>query len=197
MELATIALSERARPAVTAEMELRCPRRSPTRCRVDTIGGDIQVYDIRGAVQAESGGGLIQMDRIGSDVSAKTGGGEIRLREYRRIDPMFLRRWIDSSRSRGKESWLETAGGDIFVRESGGPIHTSTAGGNIRCSAQLPWSRRALPADGSKSCKRMASCWPTTRADRFRWVSAPGVRRRIGGRKHSAARIFGLAARRY
>ena len=32
----------------------------------------------------------------------------------------------------GKESWLETAGGDIYVRESGGPIHTLTAGGNIQ-----------------------------------------------------------------
>jgi DUF4097 and DUF4098 domain-containing protein YvlB len=128
---ATITLLQRARPLVSAEMELRS-RPDLELAAVETVGGDIQVYDIKGAVQAESGGGLIQMDRIGSDVTAKTGGGEIRLGSIDGSIRCFSGGGLIQVDSAGKESWLETAGGDIFVRESGGPLHTSTAGGNIQ-----------------------------------------------------------------
>jgi DUF4097 and DUF4098 domain-containing protein YvlB len=128
---AAITLGQRTRPAVTAEMELRS-RGDLQLASVDTIGGDVQIYDVKGAVQAESGGGLIQMDRIGSDVSAKTGGGEMRFGEIGGSIRCFSAGGSIQVERVGKESWLETAGGDIFVKESGGPIHTSTAGGNIQ-----------------------------------------------------------------
>ncbi len=128
--VATIALDQRARPAVTAEMELRS-RGDLQLLSVDTIGGDVQIYDVRGGVQAESGGGLIQMDRIGADVSAKTGGGEIRFGNVGGSIRCFSAGGSIQVERAGKESWLETAGGDIFVREAGGSIHTSTAGGSI------------------------------------------------------------------
>ena len=111
-----------------------------------TSGGDIQVYDIQGTVQAETDGGLIQMDRIGSDVVARTGGGEIRFGTIGGSIRCFSGGGLIQVDRAGKESWLETAGGDIFVRESGGPIHTSTAGGNIHgADAPRPWYRRGHP----------------------------------------------------
>lgn len=127
--LATIALSE-TRSRISAEIMLRGGGDLQS-VALGSAGGDIQVYDIAGAVQAETEGGLIQMDRIGSDVIARTGGGEIRFGNIGGSIRCFSgggRIQVDSA---GKESWLETAGGDIFVRKTGGPIHTSTAGGNI------------------------------------------------------------------
>src|SRR6185369_12833871 len=76
--VAAITLAQRARPAVNAEMELGT-RPDLSFVSVDTAGGDLQIFDVLGSVEAESVGGLIRMDRIGSDVSARTGGGEIRL----------------------------------------------------------------------------------------------------------------------
>ncbi|HYP06386.1 MAG TPA: hypothetical protein VER03_09110, partial [Bryobacteraceae bacterium] len=141
--LATVALSE-TRSRISAEMMLRGGGDLQS-VELGSSGGDIQVYDIAGSVQAETEGGLIQMDRIGSDVTARTGGGEIR---FGRIDGSircFSGGGLIQVERAGKESWLETAGGDIFVRESGGPIHTSTAVGNIqvRRAASLVSARTA------------------------------------------------------
>lgn len=44
---------------------------------------------------------------------------------------MFLRRRIDSAIHAGRESWFETAGGEIYIGETRGPLYASTAGGNI------------------------------------------------------------------
>lgn len=129
--LATITLSQRPRQVVSADMQLTS-RPDVQLVTVETFGGDIQVYDIEGVVQAETGGGLIQMDRIGSDVSAKTGGGEIRLGAVAGAIRCYSAGGSIQVERAGRESWLDTAGGDIFVRESGGPVHTSTAGGNIQ-----------------------------------------------------------------
>ena len=127
--LATIALAE-TRSRISAEMELKCDRDLQS-VALNTSGGDIQVYDIRGNVLAETDAGSLQMDRIGSDVVARTGGGEIRFGAIGGSIRCFSGGGLIQVERAGKESWLETAGGDIFVRESGGPIHTSTAGGNI------------------------------------------------------------------
>ena len=129
--VAKITLAQRARNSVNAEMELGS-RPDLGYVAIDTAGGDLQIYDIAGGVDAQSAGGLIQMDRIGSDVSAKTGGGEIRLGDIAGSIRCYSGGGLIRVDRAGKESWLETAGGDIFVRISGGPIHTVTAGGNIQ-----------------------------------------------------------------
>jgi hypothetical protein len=127
--VATVAVSQ-PRPGISAEIVLNGDTDFPS-VTLATSMGDIQVYDIRGSVQAETEGGLVQMDRIGSDVVARTGGGEMRFGVINGSIRCFTGGGKIQVDRAGRESWLETAGGDIFVRESGGPIHTSTAGGNI------------------------------------------------------------------
>jgi DUF4097 and DUF4098 domain-containing protein YvlB len=134
--VAAITLAQRARAAVNAEMELGT-RPDLRFVSVDTAGGDLQIFDVLGSVEAESVGGLIRMDRIGSDVSARTGGGEIRLGDIAGSIRCYSGGGSIHVDRAGKESWLETAGGDISVRESGGPIHTLTAGGNIQVQRAL------------------------------------------------------------
>lgn len=127
--VATIGLSEN-RSRISADMTLKCGQDLQA-VTLSTSGGDIQVYDIDGVVQAETEGGSIRMDRIGSDVVVRTGGGELRFGAIGGSIRCFSGGGLIQVERAGRESWLETAGGDIFVRESGGPIHTSTAGGNI------------------------------------------------------------------
>ncbi len=116
---------------VLTDLEIHAPGKM-TQVDVLTQAGNVEMYDIDGAVQAQSGGGLIQMDRIGGNVVARTGGGEIRLGKIGGgVQCLSSGGSIYADRC-GSESWFETAGGDIVIRESGGPVHASTAGGSIR-----------------------------------------------------------------
>ena len=128
--IASVALTRRNR-SVLADMELMT-RPDLAIASIESLGGDLQIYDILGDVEAETGAGMIQMDRIGADVSAKTGGGGIHLGKIGGAIHCFSGGGSIQVDSAGRESWLETAGGEISVRESAGPVHTSTAGGNIQ-----------------------------------------------------------------
>ncbi len=116
---------------VLAELEIRAPSKLG-QVLVLTQGGNVEIYDIDGSVQAQSGGGLIQMDRIGGDAVARTGGGEIRLGRIGGGVRCLSGGGAIYADHCGAESWFETAGGEIVVRETGGPVHASTAGGSIR-----------------------------------------------------------------
>jgi hypothetical protein len=99
---------------------------------LNTNGGDVQVQNIAGLVDAESGGGLIRLDRIGGDVTARTAGGEIRLGRIAGSVRCFSGGGSIRAVRAGGEAWFETAGGEIYVGETRGPLYASTAGGNIR-----------------------------------------------------------------
>ena len=152
--LATITLARRARPAVSAEMELSA--RSDMRfASIDTTGGDLQIYDILGSVEAESAGGLIRMDRIGSDISAKTGGGEIQLGNIAgsiRCSPAADRStWTEPGKSRG---WKQRAAtfqcGKAAAQFTPGPRAAT-----FRCSAPRQWYRPAPPGEELKFSEPM------------------------------------------
>ena len=59
----------------------------------------------------------------------------------------------------GKESWLETAGGDIFVRESGGPHphvdcrwkHPDPARGRHGIGADIRWTDRSPSSERDRA----------------------------------------------
>jgi DUF4097 and DUF4098 domain-containing protein YvlB len=125
----SVVLTQR-RPLVSAEMQIGT-RTDLSLAAVESTGGDIQVYDIAGMVEAETAGGFIRIDRIGKDVSARTGGGEIHLGSVGGTVRCYSGGGNIQVGRAARESWLETAGGDIVVHHSGGPLHTSTAGGNI------------------------------------------------------------------
>ena len=126
---ASIILAQR-RPLVSAEMQIHT-RMDVSLAAMESTGGDIQVDDVAGMVEAETAGGLIRMDRIGKDVSARTGGGEIRLGSVGGTLRCYTGGGNIQVGRAARDAWLETAGGDIVVHRSGGPLHTSTAGGNI------------------------------------------------------------------
>jgi hypothetical protein len=130
-EATEIGVSFKDTGPLSAELEIHTPKA----CRgavVETLAGNVEVYDVDGTLNVDSEGGNLQIDRIGGDTILRTGGGEIRLGQMNagvRCKTGGGSIYVGRT---GAESWLETAGGEIYIRETNGPVHASTAGGNIR-----------------------------------------------------------------
>jgi hypothetical protein len=119
-----------ARPRASAELAVQVPARL-AQLLLESHSGDLQVYDITGAVEARSGAGIIQLDRIGGEAVARTAGGDIRIGQVGRGVKCVSGGGSIQVQSAGGESWFDTAGGEINLGVIRGAIHASTAGGNI------------------------------------------------------------------
>ncbi len=113
-----------------AELFLRAPR-ALRQVVFETQGGNVEAYDLDGAVETETRGGRIQLDRLGGAATARTGGGEVVLGRVRGTVRCLSGGGSIRVDSVGGEAWFETAGGEIWAREALGPVRASTNGGNI------------------------------------------------------------------
>ncbi len=116
---------------IATEMYLTVPR-NLVETVLSSVAGNVEVYDLDGAVSAETGGGRVQMDRIGGEAIAKTGGSDIRIGRVNAGLRCFSGGGSIQVDYAGGETWCETAGGEILIGESAGVVHATTAGGNIR-----------------------------------------------------------------
>ncbi len=116
---------------VITEFEISVPKQMPL-VWVNNRSGSIEVYDLNGNVQLDTGGGPLTVDRIRGDVRGHTGFGQIHL---------GVIGGSAQCSSGGGSITLEsalgglncvTAGGDIDVKSAGGAIAVSTEGGNVR-----------------------------------------------------------------
>jgi DUF4097 and DUF4098 domain-containing protein YvlB len=80
---------------------------------VATYGGDIDLADLSGDLEAKTGGGDVALSGIQGRIMIKTGGGD-----------------IDAFKTQGQME-LITGGGDIDSRSVEGKINASTGGGDI------------------------------------------------------------------
>jgi DUF4097 and DUF4098 domain-containing protein YvlB len=111
-------------------LELYVPVQVKTASLEILQGGDIEVYDFRGAVVARTPVGDIQADNIGGRVGAYTGGGHIRIG---RVNGK-----VECSTGAGSitvasaaDVSCQTSGGEIVVNDARGPVWLSSGGGNI------------------------------------------------------------------
>ncbi|MGK9368904.1 DUF4097 family beta strand repeat-containing protein [Melioribacter sp. Ez-97] len=81
--------------------------------RLETSGGDIKLSNTKGALNAETSGGDIVIDNHYGDVSASTSGGDITVKSIK-----------------GNVE-VSTSGGDIRVRSNDGQVNAETSGGDI------------------------------------------------------------------
>jgi DUF4097 and DUF4098 domain-containing protein YvlB len=79
-----------------------------------TSGGDIEIGDLDGTVNARTSGGEIKLGKIGGEVDAETSGGNVGLNEGR------------------ASVKLATSGGDVALGHAVGAADLHTSGGNIR-----------------------------------------------------------------
>lgn len=98
---------------------------------VETLGGDIDVSDVNGALAAQASGGKINLGRVGGSVDVRAAGGTIVLGVIGgNAHCLSGGGSIIATEIRG-DALLETGGGDIHLRRAGGNVRASTAGGRI------------------------------------------------------------------
>ena len=98
---------------------------------VETLGGDIDVSDVSGALSAQASGGKINIGHVGGSVDVRAAGGTIVLGVIGgHAHCLSGGGAIIATEIRG-DALLETGGGDIHVRKAGAAVRASTAGGRI------------------------------------------------------------------
>lgn len=95
----------------SGEVVLNVPREMES-VKIETQCGNIDVKDIVGNFDGQSGGGTVIVDTIGGTVTAETGGGDVRI-------------------GRAGGAHVVTGGGNIELGDMGGPVTLETGGGNV------------------------------------------------------------------
>lgn len=112
------------------ELEVRAPR-SLLSTHVRTSGGRVNVSDLAGDVEAESGGGPISADRIGGGFVARTAGGAVEVGTVGGPVSCLTGGGDITVQQVGANATLDTGGGRITVTRAGGSLQATTGGGDI------------------------------------------------------------------
>jgi hypothetical protein len=115
---------------VESMIEVRVPHQLAS-LAVNNQAGPIEVYDVVGDVQADTGGGPIVLDRIGGDVRAHTGLGELLLGSIGGSVQCSSGGGMIGLVSATGEVNCITGGGNIEIGSVYGGLTVSTEGGNI------------------------------------------------------------------
>jgi hypothetical protein len=113
------------------ELQISVPR-GLRQVWIDTHGGNVQVLNLDGDVEARSAAGRMEVDGVKGRAGIRTGGGDIQVGTVAGPVQCFSGAGVIRVQSAGGDSWFETAGGEIQVHQVAGPVHAFTAGGNIR-----------------------------------------------------------------
>ena len=98
---------------------------------IETLGGDIDVSDLNGALVAEASGGKINVGHVGGNIEIRAAGGTIVLGVIGGNARCLSGGGAISATEIRGDALLETGGGDIHLHKAGGGVRASTAGGRI------------------------------------------------------------------
>lgn len=105
----------------------------PTKYRADlhTSGGNIDVGDLVGDVDASTSGGNVSVGKIDAPVSVQTSGGNIKVGEaMRSLKATTSGGEIRIDRVTG-DADVSTSGGNIHIGSASGVVHAETSGGDV------------------------------------------------------------------
>lgn len=136
------------RKFISAEYEITVPARTPLDLETQggdiqvgnmkgavqavTAGGDIETGDIRGSVRLETAGGGITVGSVMGPVEARTAGGAIRVGDVTGAAVLETSGGEINAGMVTGNLRAETAGGDLVLRGASGALEAQTAGGQIR-----------------------------------------------------------------
>ena len=131
------------RTRMNVEYVITVPRETDM-VKLETLGGSVGVYSVKGKVYAQTAGGSISSDDIGEYLGANTLGGS-----------------IDVGKVLGEVN-LNTAGGSINIGNVGGKIIAVTSGGSVQV-LKGGQSVKVETAGGSINVKECTGdLWATT-----------------------------------
>lgn len=123
----------------SGEIVLEVPREMEA-VKIETQCGNIDVKNIAGNVDGESGGGTFVVDTIGGTVSAETGGGDVRVGHVDGNVKIATGGGNIDLGEIGGTVTLETGGGNVHLESARGAVKAETGAGNItaqKCSSSL------------------------------------------------------------
>jgi len=114
---------------VTVNFDVTVPTQYAANVR--TSGGNIDIGDLTGDVDAHTSGGNVKVAKIGGAVNIRTSGGNIEVGEaVKSLDARTSGGHIRVWRVAGNAE-VDTSGGNITVDEAAGKLNASTSGGNV------------------------------------------------------------------
>jgi DUF4097 and DUF4098 domain-containing protein YvlB len=113
---------------ISMHFEVEVP--AETRTEIQTSGGSLKLFGLRGDSQLKTSGGSIEVSGLNGRLEAETSGGGIRLREV------------------AGNARVETSGGGIEVESVDGSVRAHTSGGPIRID-RVTGSLEAKTSGGS------------------------------------------------
>ena len=121
----------------SGEVVLQVPREMEV-VKIETQCGNIDVKNIVGNFDGQSGAGTVVVDAIGGTVTAETGGGDVRIG------------------SAGGGAKVVTGGGNVDLGEMGGSVSVETGGGNVHLQSAAGWVK-AETGGGNISAQKCTS----------------------------------------
>lgn len=112
---------------VIAELLIQVPG-SMRQYVFDVHTGSVNVRGLNGDIQSVLVAGNVDMDQIDGNVIARTGGGAMTFGNVKGSLRCLSGGGSIRAESIGRESILETAGGEIWIDRAFGPVRASTAG---------------------------------------------------------------------
>jgi DUF4097 and DUF4098 domain-containing protein YvlB len=118
-------------PYAYATLELHVPQQVKTASLEILKGGDIEIFDFSGSIQARTAAGDIQADNVGGSIDANTGGGHIRMGKVDGSVKCSSGGGSITVADAGADVNCQTVGGEIWIKQARGPVRLSSGGGNI------------------------------------------------------------------
>jgi DUF4097 and DUF4098 domain-containing protein YvlB len=148
---------------------------------VNNLTGSVEVYDIDGNVQADTGGGPVTVDRIRGSVRSHTGLGGIKIGTIGGSLQCSSGGGSITVESAASEVNCATGGGDIGVKYAGGALVISTEGGNIHVEKAGSTVRARSVAGVIEVGQARGAVFADTRGGSIQVGSSNGVRAESGG----------------
>jgi DUF4097 and DUF4098 domain-containing protein YvlB len=163
-------------PYAYATLELSVPQQVRTASLEILKGGDIEIYDFSGSIQARTQAGDIQANNIGGTIDARTGGGHIRLGRVGGSVQCYTGAGSITVADGGADVNCQTVGGEIWVKQARGPVQVSSGGGDIT----VEQAGQSVEAHSMQGAIQVGHAGGTVTADtqggEIRVGSAAGVR---------------------
>lgn len=115
---------------VQVDVEAQLPHGS--KLGLSSGGGDVDVADLSGAVEAKTGGGDVLVRRTKGPVRVKTGGGDVKVNDVKEpVEAASGGGDLTLSDCQGQVA-CKTGGGDVRLKNCAAGFEVATGGGDIR-----------------------------------------------------------------
>ena len=125
---------------------------SQAQVRIKSVGGDVRITDLQGALEMDTVGGDLSLRRMG-EVKVRTAGGDLQARDLEGDLSLAFCGGDAVVRSVNGAVNCEALGGDLWMREVSGDVLVNAGGDAALDLLALEGSQTTVQAGGDLSCR--------------------------------------------